>query len=62
MIFGKICGCLICLSSFSDIGLLNHHIMNAIIIIGYLITGYYILESKNFRIKAIARIIRNTDL
>ena len=62
VIFGKICGCLICLSSFSDIGLLNHHIMNAIIIIGYLITGYYILESKNFRIKAIARIIRNTDL
>ena len=61
IILGKICGCLICLSSFSEIKLLNHYIMNGITFIGYSITGYYTLKSKNFRIKAIARIMRKTD-
>ena len=62
IILGKICGCLICLSAFSEIKLLNHHIMLGITLIGYGITGDYILKSKNFRIKAIARIMRKTDL
>ena len=61
IILGKICGCLICLSAFSSIKLLNHHIMLGITLIGYSITGNYIVKSKNFRIKAIARIMRKID-
>jgi hypothetical protein len=62
MTFGKICGCLICLSAFSNKVILNHHIIISITILGYGISGIFILKSKNFRIKAIARIMRKLEL
>jgi hypothetical protein len=62
MTFGKICGCLICLSAFSNKVILNHHIIISITILGYGISGIFILKSKNFRIKAIAKIMRKLKL
>ena len=60
--FGKLCGCIICLSSFTNIILFNNHVVIFLTFIGYLISGYYIIKSKNFRIKAIARIMRKSEL
>ena len=66
--FGKLCGCLICLTSFADtietINLknLNNHVVIFLIFIGYGISGFYMVKSKNFRIKAIARIMRKSEL
>ncbi len=62
MTFGKLCGCLICLTAFSGNYLLNHHIIIALTLLGYGISGIFILKSKNFRIKAIARIMRKSEL
>ena len=62
MTFGKLSGCLICLSAFSDNLLLNHHNIIMLTLIGYSISGFFILKSKNFRIKAIARIMRKSEL
>ena len=62
MTFGKLCGCLICLSAFSGNLLLNHHIVIGLTLLGYGISGIFILKSKNFRIKAIARIMRKSEL
>ena len=62
MTFGKLCGCLICLSAFSGNLLLNHHIIIGLTLLGYGISGIFILKSKNFRIKAIARIMRKSEL
>ena len=62
MTFGKLSGCLICLSAFTGNLLFNHHIIITITTIGYGISGIFILKSKNFRIKAIARIMRKSEL
>ena len=62
MTFGKLCGCLICLSAFSGNLLLNHHIIIGLTLLGYGISGIFILKSKNFRIKAIERIMRKSEL
>ena len=64
MAFGKLIGCLICLTSFSgiDSSLINNHVVIFLTLIGYGISGYFIYKSKNFRIKAIARIMRKTEL
>ena len=62
MTFGKFCGCLICFIAFTSKLLLNHHIIISLTILGYGISGIFILKSKNFRIKAIARIMRKTEL
>ena len=62
MTFGKIIGCLICLTAFSNRLLFNHHFVLLFSFIGYGISGIFILKSKNFRIKAIARIMRKTEL
>ena len=62
MSFGKLCGCLICLCAFSDILLLNHYIVIILTLAGYAFSGIFILNSKNFRIKAIARLMRKSEL
>ena len=62
MTFGKICGCLINLTSFVDISLLNNYTVLFSTFIGYGISGFYMIKSKNFRIKAIARIMRKAEL
>jgi hypothetical protein len=62
MSFGKLIGCLICLTSLTNITLLNNHVVMGFTFIGYGITGFYIIKSKNFRIKAIARIMRKAEL
>ena len=62
MTFGKLSGCLICLTSFSDIILLNNHVVLIFTFLGYGISGFYMAKSKNFRIKAIARIMRKSEL
>ena len=65
MNFGKLFGCLICFTSLAEKNFV-HHLNNFIIliitIIGYGISGFYILKSNNFRIKAICRIMRKTEL
>jgi len=61
--FGKLSGCLICLiSSIGDLWYLNYIIVIILTFIGYGISGFYIVKSKNFRIKSIARIIRKSEL
>ena len=62
MTFGKLCGCIICLTSFTNILLFNNHVVIIFTFIGYIVSGSYIIKSKNFRIKAIARIMRKTEL
>ena len=62
MTFGKLSGCLICLTAFSKNLILNHHLVIALTLLGYGISGIFILKSKNFRIKAIARIMRKSEL
>ena len=62
MTFGKLCGCLICLSAFSGILMCNHYIIIGLCFIGYGISAVFILRSKNFRVKAIARIMRKAEL
>jgi hypothetical protein len=62
MTFGKLSGCLICLTAFYNNLFLNYHIIIIITFIGYMISGIFILKSKNFRIKAIARIMRKAEL
>jgi hypothetical protein len=65
MNFGKLFGCLICFTSLAEkkfVHHLNNFIILIITIIGYGISGFYILKSKNFRIKAICRIMRKTEL
>ena len=62
MTFGKLSGCLICLTAFTGQLLFNHHIIIGLTLLGYGISGIFILKSKNFRIKAIARIMRKSEL
>ena len=62
MTFGKICGCLICLTTFIKKKFLNNLVVLISTFIGYTISGLYIIKSKNFRIKAIARIMRKSEL
>ena len=62
MTFGKLCGCIICLTSFTNILLFNNHLVIILTFVGYIISGFYIIKSKNFRIKAIARIMRRSEL
>ena len=62
MMFGKLCYCLIFLSAFSKNLFLTHHIITSFTFIGYGISGIFILKSKNFTIKAIARIMRKSEL
>ena len=62
MTFGKLSGCLICLTAFSENLMLNHYIIIGLSFIGYAICSIFILKSKNFRVKAIARIIRKSEL
>ena len=62
MTFGKLSGCLICLSAFTENLNWNHYIIIGLSFIGYGISSIFILKSKNFRIKAISRIMRKTEL
>ena len=62
MTFGKLSGCLICLSAFTENLNYNHYIIIGLSFIGYGISSIFILKSKNFRIKAIARIMRKSEL
>ena len=74
MTFGKFCGCLICLTSFADnkykgnpileyiLDNLNNLVVLILTFIGYGISCFYIIKSQNFRIKAIARIMRKSEL
>ena len=62
MTFGKLSGCLICLTSFSNNTYLNNIVVIIATFIGYGISGFYMVKSKNFRIKAIARIMRKSEL
>ena len=62
MTFGKLSGCLICCTAFTGDIMLNHYIILGLSFIGYGISGIFILKSKNFRVKAIARIIRKSEL
>ena len=62
MTFGKICGCLICLTTFIKKKYLNNIVVFISTFIGYGISGFYMIKSKNFRIKAIARIMRKSEL
>ena len=62
MTFGKLSGCLICCTAFTGDVMLNHYIILGLSFIGYGISGIFILKSKNFRVKAIARIIRKSEL
>ena len=65
MNFGKLFGCLICFTSFAEknfVHNINNFCILIITVIGYGISGFYIFRSKNFRIKAICRIMRKTEL
>ena len=62
MTFGKLSGCLICLTSFLNIKLINNRLLILLTFIGYGISGFYLAKSKTFRIKAIARIMRKSEL
>ena len=65
MNFGKLFGCLICFTTLAERKFV-HHLNNLVVLfftlIGYGISGIYVFKSKNFRIKAICRIIRKTEL
>ena len=65
MNLGKLIGCLIgCISLIRKV--LPYHVNNVFVLlittVGYIISGVYILRSKNFRIKAICRIMRKAEL
>ena len=60
--FGKLIGCIICLLAFTEDALLNNRVVILITFISYGICVYNILKSQNFRIKAIARIMRRSEL
>ena len=60
--FGKLIGCIICLLAFTEDVLLNNRVIIVITFISYGICVYNILKSQNFRIKAIARIMRRSEL
>ena len=63
MTFGKLSGCLICLTSFINVKFINNNrIVIILTLIGYGISGFYIAKSKTFRIKAISRIMRKSEL
>ena len=62
MTFGKLIGCIICLLAFTEDALLNNRVIIFITFISYGICVYNILKSQNFRIKAIARIMRRSEL
>ena len=65
MNFGKLFGCLICFTSLAEkhfIHNLNTFVILIITTLGYGISGLYIFRSNNFRIKAICRIMRKTEL
>ena len=62
MTFGKLIGCIICLLAFSDDILLNNRVIIVITFVSYGICVYNILNSQNFKIKAIARIMRRSEL
>ena len=62
MTFGKLIGCIICLLAFTEDALLNNRVIIVITFISYGICVYNILKSQNFRIKAIARIMRRSEL
>ena len=62
MTFGKLIGCIICLLAFTEDALLNNRVILVITFISYGICVYNILKSQNFRIKAIARIMRRSEL
>ena len=65
MNFGKLLGCLIGCTSLIEKHFI-HHLNNFVVLIitsvGYIISCVYILKSKNFRIKAICRIMRKEEM
>ena len=62
MTFGKLSGCIICLAAFTGKLELNYYIIIGFTFVGYGISTIFILKSKNFRVKAIARIMRKVEL
>ena len=65
MNFGKLLGCIIGCTSLIEKHFI-HHLNNFVVLIitsvGYIISCVYILKSKNFRIKAICRIMRKEEM
>ena len=57
MTFGKICGILFCLVSFSD-STWNYFGITIIIVVAYTIISIYLYKSPNLRIKSICRIMQ----
>ena len=65
MNFGKLLGCIIGCTSLIEkhfIYHLNNFVVLIITSVGYIISCVYILKSKNFRIKAICRIMRKEEM
>ena len=64
MTLGKLIGCLICLSVFisENSSKINNISILLLTTIGYGISGFFVIKSNNFRIKAIARVIRKSEL
>ena len=65
MNFGKLLGCIIGCTSLIEkhfIYHLNNFVVLIITSVGYIISCVYILKSKNFRIKAICRLMRKSEL
>ena len=62
MTIGKIFACVVCFISYDDqnknILKWNHHLLIAIALIIYGIVGLIVLKSPNFRVKALARLLR----
>ena len=63
MIFGKIFGCLFCLLSFKrEFVEWNYYFLTATTVFVYGLIGLFIYKSKNFRVRALSRIVRNKAL
>ena len=63
MIFGKIFGCLFCLLSFKrKFVVWNYYFLTATTVFVYGLIGLFIYKSKNFRVRALSRIVRNKAL
>ena len=59
MLFAKLLGCILCLTSFHPAGVtVNQYIINLIAVFAYGIIGAFIYKSKNFRVKALSRVLR----
>ena len=61
MIFGKICGCLFCIVSYSD-STWNFFGITIIVFLAYSFISFHLCKSHNLRIKSICRIMQQKKL